>query len=321
MMSGTITKRGNSYGAKLTIAGTQLWIGTFAEHDHARAAIDRTVLSPHPTLTLDDLAEFWGKRPGVKSGTHEHNLQMIGPFLKRHGSRPAASFIRLEAVKWTQDNFPSARFLKALFGYGLEIGVLPDNPFDGLRVTKKKKAKVAPSDEQIAAALTAAETVYADDRAEFVKDLIQTARGTGLRLTELAELSPESVYRVEGRMRLLVVGKGDVDRVVPVPRSVVPIIERRMDGKLLFEYRGRQLTRQRLHKLMAPVREEAGLPDMNWHLLRYKFASDAVDAGVQDRDLALSLWGHHDTRLLVDVYSHPNREAALRRMEVALDPK
>ncbi len=318
MSAGTIITRNGRHSAKLTIAGTQLWLGTFAEHDHAQASIDRTILSPHPTMTFIELAASWCKRPEAKDDTHEHNEDMVGPFLRRHGNRPAASFIRLEAVEWTQDNFAQARYLKALCQYGVEIGVLPDNPFDGLKVTAKKKPKLPPSEEQIKRAKRAAQSVYADHRAQLVCDLIETAQGTGLRLTELAELEPESVRRVEDRMRLLIIGKGDKDRVVPVPRSVQSIIDRRMDGKFLFEHNGK-LDRKKLHRLMKPVREKAGLPEMNWHLLRHKFATDMVNRGVADRDVAVALWGHHDTRLLSDVYSHPDKELALQRVEAALD--
>lgn len=318
-MSGTIIQRNGRHSAKLTIAGTQLWLGTFKEHDHAQASIDRTVLSPHPTMTFNDLADSWCKRPEAKDGTHVHNRQMVEPFLRRHGNRPAASLIRLEAVAHTQANFGQARYLKALCQYGVELGVLPDNPFAGLKVTAKKKPKFPPTAEEIGRAKEAAQSVYADERAQLVVDLIETAQGTGLRLTELASLTPANVHRIEDRLRLLIVGKGDKDRVVAVPRSVASIIEQRMDGESLFAYRGRKLTRQTVHRLMKPVREKAGLEDMNWHLLRHKFATDMVNRGVQDRDLAIGMWGHHDTRLLAEVYSHPDREAAIRRIEEVLD--
>lgn len=318
-MSGTIITRGKSHSAKLTIAGTQLWLGTFAEHDHAQASIDRTVLSPHPTTTFEDLAASWLSRPDVESETHGHNEDMIGPFLRRHGSRPAASLIRLEAVQWTHENFGQARYLKALCQHGVEVGVLPDNPFAGLKVTKKAKAKIPPTEAQLEEAFRAAEAVHDGQRATLVKDLIRTAQGTGLRLNELAELGPDSVRRVEDRIRLLIRGKGQVDRVVPVPKPVAEILARRMDGEILFTDRGRKLTRQSIHRLMKPVREKAGLPDMNWHVLRHAYATDMVNRGVQDRDLAIALWGHHDTRLLHEVYSHPDKEAALQRVEDVLD--
>jgi site-specific recombinase XerD len=314
MNNGTIVRRSGKYGARITFGGRQLWIATFDEQDQAQGAIDRTLRSPYPTVTIDELAERWVTRPDIEPDTNAHNRQMIARFVERYGPRPASSVIRLEAVYWAHEHFSSARYVKALFQYGVKLGICEDNPFMGLSVTKKKKTKTPPTQAQVDKAADAALVVHTGHTALLVNELIQVASQTGLRLHELAGLEPHQLDSAAGSMRIHLIGKHDTYRVVPAPDEIAHILQRRSASRLLFACEGKKLTRQKIHRLMKPVREASGLEDMNWHLLRHHYATTLADRGVLDRDAAVVMFGHTNPRLLHDVYAHPDRAKAVQRV-------
>jgi site-specific recombinase XerD len=314
MTNGTIVRRSGKYGARITFGDRQLWIATFEQQDQAQAAIDRTLRSPYPTVTINELVERWVTRPDIEPHTNAHNRQMTARFAARYGPRPAASVIRLEAVFWAHDQFSSARYVKALFQYGVKLGICEDNPFTGLAVTRKKKTKMPPTQEQVTNAASTALVVHTGATALLVHDLIHTASQTGLRLHELVGLEPHQLDSSADSMRIHLIGKHDTYRVVPAPPEVAHVLQRRSVNRLLFSHEGKKLTRQKLHRLMKPVREAAGLEDMNWHLLRHHYATTLADRGVLDRDAAVVMFGHTNPRLLHDVYAHPDRAKAVQRV-------
>jgi site-specific recombinase XerD len=217
-------------------------------------------------------------------------------------------------VQWTRDNFGVARFAKALFAFGLSIGVVEDNPFAGLTVSKKSAVKMCPTPQQVREAANAALVVHAGATGVLVHDMVLASSQTGLRLNELSGLRSEHVEITPTGMTLHVIGKGGRYRQVPVPPQVAHIVQRRMVSRLIFGRAGDQLTRQAIHRLMKPVREKTGLLDMNWHLLRHHYATQLANNGVLDRDAALVMFGHTNPRLLHDVYSHPDRAVAVSRV-------
>jgi integrase len=318
LTAGTIIPRGNKSGAKITINGKQLWIGTFDDRDLASAALARTNRSPHPTLTVADLVDQWTNRPDVEHETNRQNGYKIKRFVERYGSRPAASFLRIEAVRWLSIHFTSARYAKAMFEYAVELEVCEDNPFAGLKVAKKSAPKIPPTPADVQRAAQAALEVHDGHEALLAHDLLLVSSQTGLRLHELAGLTPQNLISGPSP-RLSIIGKGKKLRTVPVPQSIVGILQRRSTNRVLFARAGKVMSRQDVHRLMKPVREAAGLEGMNFHLLRHHYATELANRGVQDRDAAFAMWGHGNTRLLKEVYAHPDREAATRRIEEVLN--
>lgn len=164
--------------------------------------------------------------------------------------------------------------------------------------------------------------------------IIRILGDCGLRASELCGLRPDDVIRRDRQAYLLVHGKGERERLVPVPPQLLRRIDRYVRDtrpsdtahKELFlsVRRGRSgdyepLTRSGLLQLMASAGDRAGLAAKNVHphLLRHSFITNALRAGMNP--LVLSrIVGHSSLRMIEQVYSHLNAGDSYEAMMRAL---
>lgn len=158
---------------------------------------------------------------------------------------------------------------------------------------------------QLAAGHPRHDAVALRDRA-----ILELLYAAGLRVSELTGLRVEDLSLNEGRV--LVRGKGDKERLVPLGRSAVEALDEylkngrpellgrcaRPDGARLFlSVRGRALTRQWIWRLVKSSDSHASP-----HMLRHSCATHMVEHGADLRSVQ-TLLGHADIAT-TQVYTH-----------------
>lgn len=151
----------------------------------------------------------------------------------------------------------------------------------------------------------------------------------GLRAEELCSLQPESVLRRDRQAHLSVRGKGERDRLVPLPPALLRRIEsyirngrpvdHRSSQLFLGQRRGRSgdyepLTTSGVLQLVARAAEQAGINKRVYtHLLRHSFITNALRAGMSPI-LVAKIAGHSSLRMIERVYSHLTTDDAYDAM-------
>jgi integrase/recombinase XerD len=151
--------------------------------------------------------------------------------------------------------------------------------------------------------------------------------GCGLRTRELCQLDVADICR-ERRELLVRKGKGDRDRVVPIPDAVFTellayLLEHGKRGALLrTEIRRTRLDSSNVCAILHAATRRAGLgPHVTARTLRHSFATHLMDRGV-DLAVIASLMGHRSPAE-TGVYLHvlPHRpQAAVRTLTWSTAP-
>jgi len=164
--------------------------------------------------------------------------------------------------------------------------------------------------------------------------IIRILGDCGLRATELCRLQVTDVVRHDRQAFLRVEGKGERERLVPVPPALLRRIERYIRDTrpvkslhpelFLSLRRGRSgehepLTRSGLLQLIDHAAERAGLDPkrVHPHLLRHSFVTNALRAGINPLLLS-QIAGHSSMRMIEQVYSHLNAGDSYEAMMRAL---
>lgn len=132
----------------------------------------------------------------------------------------------------------------------------------------------------------------------------------GLRKSEAIYLRKEDVYLDRGVM--LVLGKGNKERVVPIVPQLRPVLEKRFleveKGLLWTTRNGKPITD--LKKIIKLAKERSGLTRHIYpHLLRHAFGTHATMAGVGMRSLQ-NIMGHTSVKT-TEVYTTLRNEALI----------
>ena len=146
--------------------------------------------------------------------------------------------------------------------------------------------------------------------------LLELLYGSGLRVSEALDLTPEGLRLADGYLR--VVGKGDKERAVPLTGPSVralrayiaearPALVRRRDpGTLFVNGRGGRLSRMGLWKILRTHARTAGIAgDLHPHMLRHSFATHLLEGGA-DLRVVQELLGHASVTT-TEIYTHVDR--------------
>lgn len=188
----------------------------------------------------------------------------------------------------------------------------PTTQLDGPRLGRPLPKALGES--EVSALLSAARARPGADGARLVC-LLELLYGSGLRVSELVGL-PLAAARGDKRF-LLVRGKGDKERLVPVSPPARAALDTYLqernrylkggaESRYLFPSRGGtgHLTRERCAQLLKRLAGEAGLDPkrLSPHVLRHAFASHLVDRGADLRSVQEML-GHADIAT-TQIYTH-----------------
>lgn len=148
-----------------------------------------------------------------------------------------------------------------------------------------------------------ADAISVRDRA-----ILELLYAGGLRVSELTGLNVADLSLAAGRV--LVRGKGDKERIVPLGRAAVEAVEKylslgrpalqgrgRAGGRLFLSVRGEPLTRQWIWQMVKSADGHASP-----HMLRHSCATHMVEGGADLRTVQ-TLLGHADIAT-TQVYTH-----------------
>ena len=185
--------------------------------------------------------------------------------------------------------------------------LIGDNPFEKVRVRiqmPKQLPRVIPEDS-VKKILRQAYAAYSARQSRWtLRDIavLELLFSTGIRVSELCRLSPETFSITGAQLRLLIFGKGSKERVIEVdmPESV-KVIERYLcvfeseietSGCILVNRDGRALSTQSVRQIVNRYTKLADLPlHITPHMFRHTFATSLLEAGVDIRYIQ-SLLGH-----------------------------
>lgn len=228
----------------------------------------------------NDLISGWTAHARA-GGVSRHTIRMMTGYQARlardlHPMQPAdVTLPDLEQwfaarPEWARETRRSARgAVRALFRWAYDAGYMVGDPSAGLRVVKA----AAPVPRPVADHVYLAALAAADDRTAIV---LMLAAEMGLRRAEVAQIHSSDLLDHSDGFALLVHGKGDKPRVIPMPPHIHAAVRRRLEetgsrGYLLPNSAGGHLTPAYLGVLAARV-----LPNgVGLHQLRHRFATAA----------------------------------------------
>ena len=203
--------------------------------------------------------------------------------------------------------------LRRFYGFLQEEGLCADNPAAALARPRQVRPlpRILDSDD-IDAMFRVAEDKAASDEPGALRNLVllELLYGSGLRASELVSL-PQRAFRKDQPF-LILRGKGDKERLVPVSSHASEAVERwstgLVDGTWLFPSRAGHISRVRLFQIMRALAGQAGIaPDrVSPHVLRHAFATHLLAGGADLRALQTML-GHADIAT-TQIYTHVDSE-------------
>lgn len=137
--------------------------------------------------------------------------------------------------------------------------------------------------------------------------MLELLYGSGLRATELVSLPRRAIQGA--REYLIITGKGDKDRLVPLSQRSREALDRwlplvKAESLWLFPSGKSHLSRIRLYQLLRELAARAGVDPMaiSPHVLRHAFATHLLEGGADLRALQMML-GHADIAT-TEIYTH-----------------
>ena len=203
--------------------------------------------------------------------------------------------------------------LRRFYGFLQEEGFRPDNP--GAALPRPRQVRPLPrilDRDDVDAMFRSAEDKAASGEPASLRNLalLELLYGSGLRASELVSL-PRRALR-KGQLFLIIRGKGDKERLVPVSSRASEAVERwsatLVEGQWLFPSRAGHISRVRLFQIMRTMAAAAGVaPErVSPHVLRHAFATHLLAGGADLRALQ-TLLGHADIAT-TQIYTHVDSE-------------
>lgn len=145
------------------------------------------------------------------------------------------------------------------------------------------------------------------------KTVIELLYSTGLRVSELCGLRVSDIQANPGCLRCI--GKGNKERIVPVGRRALEIVQRYLNESrpvllgtktspfLFLLQRGSRMNRIQVWQVLRAYGDLAGLREpLSPHMLRHSFATHLLDGGADLRSVQMML-GHSDITT-TQIYTH-----------------
>ncbi len=270
-----ITDHLGGFSRRREIALPAAWVTIVEDYATSLAAVGR---SPQTVQLrreqLARLARDTGKAPGEVTDND------LVRWFARHDWKPE-----------TRRSYRSG--VMQFFGWAHKLGHLPTNPAADLEPVKQPPAVARPADEHAYRAAVAAATPRE-------QVMLRLAAEAGLRRGEVAQVRPDNLIGGAGGTQLLVRGKGDKTRLVPLSDGLAALVRAGArghspelvwqgdDGGWLFpDYLGGHVSPPRVGQLVSRRLP----PAVTMHMLRHMFATRAY-RGSRNLRAVQMLLGH-----------------------------
>ena len=154
------------------------------------------------------------------------------------------------------------------------------------------------------------------------RTLFELIYSCGLRVSESVNLKVTDYYKVE--KRIVVIGKGDKQRMIPVGDVAVKLLEsylsetrpnlvkKTSEKHVFLSKNGTMLTREEIWNRLKIYSKKAGVYS-KVHTLRHSFATHLLSNGADLRSVQ-ELLGHSDIRT-TEIYTHVNTDDLLKAFD------
>ena len=212
--------------------------------------------------------------------------------------------------------------LKSFFKFLYRRGIIEDNPARMLKFPKKEKylPNVFNVDDIFTLLDLPDKSTPMGMRDALILELLY---GTGVRVSELVGLD-RSMVDLQG-MRILVLGKGKKERIVPLAPELISLIkdyykvmydivsEGRVveSDALIINRLGSRMTDRTIRRIVETYLKKAGLPlDYSPHSFRHTFATHLLEGGADLRSIQ-ELLGH-ESLATTQKYTHSDLASLLK---------
>lgn len=191
------------------------------------------------------------------------------------------------------------------------------NPFNKLHVKiqyPRQLPRIIP-ENVVRELLQSAYDGYEPERRETLLDIVvlELLFSTGLRVSELCSLTPDTFLLSDSELRLLVRGKGQKERAIELTTpELIKLLntyrteyanEMSSQNAILINRRGRPLTPQSVRRVIHKHLERIGsTSNITPHMFRHTFATSLLEAGMDIRYIQ-SLLGHSSIST-TQIYTH-----------------
>lgn len=246
------------------------YLEEFLTHLRARGRSPNTIEAYRKDLL--QFAEFCDTLNVAPPEISREDMRKFPLYLKDMGLSPSSIGRKITAVR-------------SFYRFLLSRGYISKDPSVILSTPKRPKRLPRPLNFSVLGKI-AKDWQPESEEEQTAKDMIMLLYGTGMRISELLSLTPDSVDLNSGLIR--VKGKGGKYRTIPVHPLLYPILERRiMEGGRLFP-----LDRYRAYRLIKRTFEKVvGLLGVHPHVLRHTFATHLLEGGA-DLKTVQELLGH-----------------------------
>ncbi|MCH5349412.1 MAG: tyrosine-type recombinase/integrase [Oscillospiraceae bacterium] len=208
--------------------------------------------------------------------------------------------------------------IRAFYSELEEQEVIEESPFRRFRLHisyPKELPRTIPTDT-VEALLECVYRKYRDwGNRWFLRDalVLELLFGTGIRVSELCRLTPDTFHLTSGSLRLLVHGKGRKERVLQIASPEVISLAGQyliafqaaiqQQNSILLNRREKPLRTQGVRQIIAQNLEDAAIGGhITPHMFRHTFATALLDAGVDIR-IIQTLLGHSSIST-TEIYTH-----------------
>jgi integrase/recombinase XerC len=204
--------------------------------------------------------------------------------------------------------------LRTYFNYLIKNGILSENPTNQIPVPKVSKKLPAFIEQENIDMLNNHDLFGFDFRGCRNMLIVEILYGTGIRRAELINLKNINVDIVKCQIKVL--GKRNKERIIPYPKSILPLIEEyhrfknqiavKTDTFLITE-KGESLYPKLIHRIVAQYLGMVSTSEKKSpHVLRHTFATHLLNNGA-DINAIKELLGHSNLSA-TQIYTHTSFE-------------
>lgn len=177
--------------------------------------------------------------------------------------------------------------LRSFFRFLTRESLIKANPI--LSLSSPKQEKYLPSfltEEEVAKLIDA--VIPKDERGLRDRAILETFYSTGIRISELANLSKEDFDFIGGIVKVM--GKGKKERIVPIGDKAISAIREYLDKRkkqtdaIFLNKNGEAITTRGIRNIVGKYIRLAGIKQgVSPHTLRHSFATHLLNRGAEDR--------------------------------------